>query len=202
MVIGEALMSSVVQAIGNSPLWGKTLLIINYDEHGGYYDHVAPPVALAPDNIAPIPLPNGTSAFDGYKRYGFRVPNVVISPWAKKNHISHMVYDHTSVLATIQRKWNLPAMTIRDANANDMLDYIDLDALRKGRMNFPDMSSLKLAAPGNTTQQLACSITGNAGVIPPVGSMINVTAAASNVTNQTGQNQDVIPVRKLKLRLP
>jgi len=149
---------------------------------------VAPPPALAPDSIEPIP-PANTSAYEGFRRYGFRVPNVVISPWSKKNHVSHMVYDHTSILATIQRKWNLPAMTMRDANANDLLDYIDLDALKKGRMNFPDINSLKLAAPGNTTQQLACSITGGAGVIPPVGSLVNVTgtdAPVSHIVSKPG----------------
>jgi phospholipase C len=174
MVVGEALLSDITHALGNSPLWDKIMFIINYDEHGGYYDHVAPPPALAPDAIEPIP-PANTSQYEGFRRYGFRVPSVVISPWSKKDHVSHIVYDHTSILATIQRKWNLPAMTMRDANANDLLDFIDLDALRKGEMNFPNMTALNLAAPGNTTEALACSLTQDAGVIPPVGSMINVT---------------------------
>ncbi|KAH8803709.1 phosphoesterase family-domain-containing protein [Xylogone sp. PMI_703] len=156
VVVGEAVMSDIVQALGASPLWSKTLLIINYDEHGGYYDHVAPPVALAPDNITPNP-PAGAFQYEGYKRYGFRVPAVVISPWAKKNHVSHVVYDHTSILAFIEKKWNLPALTYRDANANDMMDFIDLGALKARRMNFPSMKALKLSPPGNTTAALACS---------------------------------------------
>jgi phospholipase C len=166
MVVGEAVMSDVVQALGASPQWNKTLLIINYDEHGGYYDHVPPPKALAPDSIPPAP-PVGASQYDGYTRYGFRVPAVVISPWAKKNHVSHMVYDQTSVLALMEHKWNLPALTYRDANANNMLDFIDLEALKHGRMNFPDMKALKLSAPGNTTEALACSSTTEFVYPPP-----------------------------------
>jgi phospholipase C len=158
MVVGEAMMSEVVQALGSSPQWNRTLLIINYDEHGGYYDHVPPPQALAPDSIPPDP-PAGASQYDGYRRYGFRVPAVVISPWAKKNHVSHMVYDHTSILAFVEHKFNLPALTYRDANANNMLDFVDLEALSRGRMNFPDLKALNLSPPGNTTEALACSFT-------------------------------------------
>lgn len=158
MVVGEAVMSEVVQALGESPLWDRTLLVINYDEHGGYYDHVPPPQALAPDSVPPDP-PVGAFMYDGYKRYGFRVPAVVISPWAKKNHVSHMVYDHGSVLALVEQKWNLPALTYRDANANNMLDFIDLEALEHRRMNFPSLKALKLSPPGNTTEALACSFT-------------------------------------------
>ncbi|RFU36318.1 hypothetical protein B7463_g113, partial [Scytalidium lignicola] len=170
IVAGEAMISDVVHALSASPLWSKTLLIINYDEHGGYYDHVPPPVALAPDTIQPI-VPAGEFEYEGYRRYGFRVPAMVISPWSKKNHVSHMVYDHTSILALLETKWNLPAMTMRDANANNMLDFIDLEALAKKKMNFPDVNKLGLGRPGNTTENLACSATEDAGVIPPVGTV-------------------------------
>ena len=165
MVVGEAILSDIVQALGSSPQWSKTLMIVNYDEHGGYYDHVPPPQALAPDSIPPNP-PAGDFQYEGYRRYGFRVPSVVISPWAKKNHVSHMVYDHTSILAFLEHKWNLPALTYRDANANNMLDFVDLEALRHGRMNFPSMKELNLSPPGNTTAALACSFT-TEDVFPP-----------------------------------
>ncbi len=61
----------------------------------------------------------------GYDRYGFRVPLIVVSPWAKRNYVSRVVQDHTSITAFIERKWNLPAMTFRDANAHPMTDYFD-----------------------------------------------------------------------------
>jgi phospholipase C len=77
-------------------------------------------------------------------------------------------YDHTSVLAFIERKWNLPALTYRDANANDLTDFLDLGALRAGRPTFPKLPPL--AAPGGTSARLACSTTGP-GTIPPSGSI-------------------------------
>jgi len=163
IVVGEAFLAGVVQALGKSPLWPKTLLVVNYDEHGGYYDHVPPPPALAPDSVPPVVQP-GESTYDGFARYGFRVPAIVVGPYAKRNHVSHVVYDHASILALVERKWNLPAMTLRDANANDLTDFIDLDALRAGNPTFPELPPLP--ASGQTAATLACNTTGP-GTIPP-----------------------------------
>jgi phospholipase C len=138
-----------------------------YDEHGGYYDHVPPPAAVPPDNIPPD-VPAGQSAYDGFGRYGFRVPFAIVSPWARRQHVSHAVYDHTSILKLVETKWNLPALTYRDANANDLTDFLDLDAMAAGKPTFPNLP--KLAAPGNTPPRLACSTTGP-GTIPPPGSI-------------------------------
>jgi len=105
-----------------SPAWPKTALVLTFDEHGGYYDH-APPLRLAaPDGIAPQTSP---LYGDAYTYSGFRVPTVVVSPWAKPNYVSHTVYDHTSILRLVESKWNLPAVSNRDANANAMLDCFD-----------------------------------------------------------------------------
>jgi phospholipase C len=163
IVVGEAFMSQVVQALGSSPLWRSTLLILTYDEHGGYYDHVSPPAALAPDAIPPMVQP-GESTYDGFHRYGFRVPAVLVGPYVKRNYVSHVVYDHTSILAFLERKWNLPALTYRDANANDLTDFLDLGALAAGQPTFPELPTL--AAPGDTAAALACLSTGP-GTIPP-----------------------------------
>ncbi|MGH3169961.1 MAG: alkaline phosphatase family protein [Trebonia sp.] len=167
IVVGEALVSQVVQAIGASPLWEKTILLIMYDEHGGYFDHVPPPPAIPPDLIPPVVQP-GEELYEGFARYGFRVPSVVVSPYAKRNHVSHVLYDHTSVLAFVERKWNLPALTYRDANANDLTDFLDLGALVRGNPTFRKLP--QLAAPGDTAARLACSTTGP-GTIPPPGSI-------------------------------
>ena len=127
--VGERFVAKVVKALMHSPAWADTALFLTYDEHGGYYDHVPPPRAIKPDNIAPIPVPGQApltpAAFD---RYGFRVPTVVVSPWAKRNYVSNVVQDHTSITAFIEHKWNLPAMTFRDANAHPMTDYFDFTA--------------------------------------------------------------------------
>jgi phospholipase C len=167
MVVGEALMAQVVQALGSGPGWDKSILILTYDEHGGYYDHVPPPVALAPDSIPPVVNP-GEGTYDGFWRYGFRVPGLIVSPYAKRDYVSHVVYDHTSVLALVERKWNLPALTWRDANANDLTDLIDLNALASGQPTFPELPTL--APAGDTPEALACSTTGP-GTIPPPGSV-------------------------------
>jgi phospholipase C len=167
IVVGEALLARVVHAVGASPLWPQTMLAVMYDEHGGYYDHVPPPAAIPPDDIPPLVDP-GESAYDGFARYGFRVPSVVVSPYARRNHVSHVVRDHTSVLAMVERKWNLPALTYRDANANDLTDFLDLGALAAGHPTFAHLPPL--AAPGDTAAALACSTTGP-GTIPPPGSI-------------------------------
>ena len=82
--------------------------------------------------------------------------------------MSHLLYDHTSVLAMVERKWNLPALTYRDANANDLTDFIDLGALGARKPTFARLPPL--AAPGDTAAARACSTSGP-GTIPPPGSV-------------------------------
>ncbi len=167
---GERFSSEVVRAVMHGPAWHKTLLVWLYDEHGGYYDHVPPPPALPPDSIAPTP-PSGVSSYDGFARYGFRVPALVVSPFAKRDHVSHVVYDHTSILAMVERKWNLPALTYRDANASDLTDFLDLK-----RPGFRDPPALKApAASASSTGQgsgTASCTPGDAGTIPPPGAVV------------------------------
>lgn len=146
MALGENLIYEVVKAIMTGPKWKETLFLINYDEHGGFADHVPPPPAIAPDDVAPI-VKAGEFEYEGFKRLGFRVPAAVISPYGKKNYVSHTVYDHTSMLAFMERKWNLPALTYRDANANSMEDMIDLDAMQRGQLTFPSWKDLRIPLP-------------------------------------------------------
>jgi phospholipase C len=123
--IGEAFTASIFEAAASGPQWARMLFIIVWDEGGGFYDHVPPPAAVAPDDIPPdIHVPPDEPG--GYDRYGFRVPCLVASPFAKPGHVSSVVYDHTSILATIELKWNLPALTRRDAAASPLTDFIDL----------------------------------------------------------------------------
>ena len=164
IAMGQRFASQVVSAVMQGPGWPKTLLVWTYDEHGGYYDHVPPPPALAPDDIAPLsPVkPNGPEkAYDGFRRYGFRVPAAVVSPFARKDHVTHVIHDHTSILAMVERKWNLPALTYRDANAADLMDFLDLST--PAFMEPPT-----LAAPLSVGAD--CS-PGQAGALPPVGSV-------------------------------
>jgi len=125
--VGEAFAAQVIDAAMAGPGWPHTVLIWCYDEHGGYYDHVRPPRVVAPDDLPPdIHVPPDQPG--GYDRYGFRVPAVVVSPYARRGHVSRRVRDHTAVLKLIETKWNLPALTFRDANADDLLDCLDLHA--------------------------------------------------------------------------
>jgi phospholipase C len=130
--VGERFMSKVVHALMEAPTWKSTALFLTYDEHGGYYDHVPPPRAIRPDSINPIPVPGNAPGI--YDRYGFRVPLVVVSPWARKHYVSRVIQDHTSITAFIEHKWNLPAMTFRDANAHAMADYF---SFRKPNFHKP-----------------------------------------------------------------
>lgn len=115
----------VINAVMQSPQWPSTLLVLTFDEHGGYFDHVPPRPAVRPDGIPPQA---GNTYGDLYSYTGFRVPTVVVSPWARADHVSHTVYDHTSILRLVETKWNLPALSYRDANANNMVDCLDLRA--------------------------------------------------------------------------
>jgi phospholipase C len=85
---------------------------------------VPPPPAIAPDSTPPVLSPG--DAPGGYNLYGPRVPGVVVSPYSKPNGVTNVVHDHTSVLATIEAKWNLPALTYRDANATTVMDFLNV----------------------------------------------------------------------------
>ena len=124
MEYGEYWAYKIVKAVLESPAWPRTLLIYTYDEHGGYYDHVPPPAAVEPDSIQPELGPEDVPG--KYNIYGPRVPGIVASPYSKPNGVTNVVHDHTSVLATIEAKWNLPFLTYRDANARTVEDFLDL----------------------------------------------------------------------------
>jgi phospholipase C len=168
---GEYFVYRVIQLLMRHPaVWEKTLLVYNYDEHGGYYDHVPPPHALSPGDGTHPNLPPGVPSYgDDYTRLGFRVPCVVVSPWARRNFVSHTVYDHTSVLRTIEAKWNLPALTYRDANANDLRECL----VRRGPAPFLEPPTLTPAPPSQPTGQAPVDSTycantpGAAGPMPP-----------------------------------
>jgi phospholipase C len=109
---GQNLIGRVVNAVMQGPKWNKTLLIITYDEHGGFYDHVNP--FLFRDKAKPV---------SGIDHYGVRVPSFVISPWVDQRAVSNVVFDHTSIAKTIARRFmsaNPPDMGERMAAANDL----------------------------------------------------------------------------------
>jgi phospholipase C len=126
--MGEGLIKSTYEAIRNSPLWNSSVLIVIWDEHGGFYDHVPPPVAVAPGDSTPD-TPANVNGFT-FEQYGPRVPAVVVSPWIPKATIDHRVYDHASVPATLEKLFGMAALTARDAAASDVLSLLSLDVAR------------------------------------------------------------------------
>lgn len=127
---GERLIKATYEAIRNSPLWNSSLLIITYDEHGGFYDHVCPPAAPAPRDDPPLPPAKGQDLAFTFKQFGVRVPAVIVSPWVGKGRVDSTVYDHTSILATLERLFNFGHLTERDGQANDLRHLVSPDFYR------------------------------------------------------------------------
>jgi phospholipase C len=176
---GQAFVSQVINAVRNGPYWKDSVIFITYDEHGGFYDHVAPPrapqgSARTPDGISPGqcadlsnppasqepgggahctsvadaqslcpalaqnpngPYPENCASFD---QLGFRVPFLVVSPFAKPHYVSHTIADHTSLLAFIEERFLNDAapgtgagsrlhLTLRDQYADALMDLFDFD---------------------------------------------------------------------------
>jgi phospholipase C len=142
---GELLIKSTYEAIRNSPLWFSSMLIITYDEHGGFYDHFPPPAAVAPGDTTPHSVYNKTGF--GFDQYGVRVPAIVISAYTPGNFISHLPYDHSSIPATLEQMFNMPALTKRDAAANTVGSLAALSVARPDTgegappKTLPDISS-------------------------------------------------------------
>jgi phospholipase C len=111
---GPSWVASIVNAIGNSPYWANTAIIITWDDWGGWYDHVAPKV-----------VNDGVSWGSGYV-YGFRVPLIVVGPYAKAAYISHTTHDFGSILKYIETTFNLPSLGYADAPADDLSDCFNL----------------------------------------------------------------------------
>lgn len=126
--LGEGLIKATYEAIRNSPVWNTSILIITWNEHGGFYDHATPPAAIAPGDSSPG---TGHNKFGfTFEQYGPRVPAVVISPWIPKNIGDHRLYDHSSIPATLEKLFDLEPMTARDRAANTVLPLLFLDAPR------------------------------------------------------------------------
>jgi phospholipase C len=121
--VGQRFAYSVVTALEKSRDWKSSALFLTYDENGGFYDHVAPPAAVAPDAIPPMLQPGDTVA--AFNQLGPRVPVVVVSPFAKAHYVSHVVHDHTSITRFIETRFNLPSLTARDAASNPMLEFFN-----------------------------------------------------------------------------
>jgi phospholipase C len=138
---GVQYASTLINALMNSPSWQDSVFLLSYDEYGGLYDHVAPPDAVAPDaagilgpdgkiipsDLEPQDAPTQKNQSQGFTRTGWRVPMYVVSPWSKRNYVSHTTADFTAFLRFIETRFDLPTLTARDAAQIDMLEFFDFD---------------------------------------------------------------------------
>jgi len=108
---GPSWVASIVNAIGNSPYWANTAIFITWDDWGGWYDHVAPKIQ------------------NSYE-YGFRVPLIVVSPFAKRAYVSHVIHDFGSLLKFIESNFKLPSLGFADTPADDLSDCFDFTQTR------------------------------------------------------------------------
>lgn len=123
---GAKQMADIINALINSSSWKSSAFIMAYDEGGGLYDHVGPLTTVNPDGIPVQLTANNPNTFsDNFTRSGFRVPLMVISPFAKKNYVSHTSMDFTAILKFIEKRWGLPNLTARDAAQPDMSEFFD-----------------------------------------------------------------------------
>jgi phospholipase C len=133
--VGEAFLSFVYRTLRNSPQWRRTVLVINYDEWGGFFDHVRP--SKVEDDTDPAAVdhqcdggsvcsePPGTHP--DYRQLGFRVPCIVVSPFASHEVIHGGPFEHTSILRMIEWRWGLEPLTARDANAKNLIEALDFE---------------------------------------------------------------------------
>jgi phospholipase C len=137
----EKLVADVYSALREHPdVWKKTLLIVLFDEHGGYYDHVPPPATVSPDGIAGLTVPSYLVPFD-FKRLGLRVPAILISPWFKQA-VDSTVYSHSTIPGSIIDALQLPGgfLTQRDKKAAKLTQkYLVDDGTHSWRAETPDV---------------------------------------------------------------
>ena len=109
--MGQAFTASIAAALGQSPQWNRCLFLVTYDEHGGFYDHVAPPETIDEN--------------PEFRRLGFRVPSLVIGPTVRRGCAVDDVFEHSSVAATASRRWGLDPLNARADAVNDLSRCID-----------------------------------------------------------------------------
>lgn len=156
---GQMLIAAVYRALATSPQWNNCMLVITYDENGGFFDHVSPPTT-ADDTLSKYGV-------DGFQQMGFRVPTLVAGPYVKSGHVSSVTYDHTSALKHLKVAFGLESLNARMDAANDLMDCIDLEALAAGKPRQPiDLPTINV--DDWPMDPIACSHAGGFRELDPI----------------------------------
>jgi phospholipase C len=185
---GEGLIKKVYEAIRSSPKWKNSVLIITYDEHGGFYDHQVPPTATPPGD-SNVRHKNGFN----FDRLGVRVPAVIVSPWIRKGTVDSTVYDHTSIAATLTQLFGMKPLTARDKVANNITGLLSLEKPRlsdsEALMKLPEVpydAKAKSAKSTGTKAPLAPSKSAAKKKLPERGNVWLFLFMAAKIHNEIG----------------
>ena len=196
---GEHLLAAVFQAIVTSPYWNSSLLVILYDEHGGFYDSVPPPGAIAPgDNPS---YGYNTHGFD-FTTLGVRVPAVLVSPLVASGSVDSTLYDHSSVPKLLESLWGLSSLTERDAAANSPLGTLSQARPRTDRVELPaPLPPMRAARVPLTAAQRSARL---AEPLPEsgnlVGALANLRKADAELSGGTPAELAAIAARHALIR--
>jgi phospholipase C len=124
VLLGQAFLSSVYAALAASPQWNRTLLLITYDEHGGFYDHVPPPACV--------------DAHPDFRHLGFRVPALAVGPSVRRGQVVSTLFEHASVGSTLCARFGLSPLSDRMAAANTLASVFQ---------QRPDISRIRIPKP-------------------------------------------------------
>lgn len=164
---GEQLIGQVYNALRANPaLWESTLLVVVFDEHGGFYDHVAPPADATP--------PDDHIETFAFRQLGVRVPAILVSPWVE-NRVCKIRFDHTSLLKYLIEKWGLGPLGARTAAANSLAPFVR----RSGTPRTDTPATIPVPDVPVTTPIASCELTENERVIVTLSEQLETRSLAA-----------------------
>jgi phospholipase C len=160
LLVAEGFLAQVHDVLKNSPQWNRMVFVLNFDEHGGFYDHVPPPECQDDTKLA------GAGPFPNLKRLGFRVPAIAMGPFAPRKIEKAGPYEHCSILKMIEWRWGLEPLTMRDRYAKNFAEALDFTQRREA-IDQPhyDPPPARACAAGGGWLELQVSREGSVKVI-------------------------------------